>query len=517
MATAFSQFLKKQINLAPVGVERVTDPTTYFCTPKGASIIGQAGVDGIHYCFIRGFGEMVFAVSPMNTAPDYVHPLAENFTNFLRLLLACGDAAALEQAWMWDKAQFEIFLKENPATEEQERTLAEIAEKMKLTAMEQPWEYIKSLQASFDYSKIKYTEDYFEIVMNPEAEPTAPEWKTYFDGNFWGHQGKDHAGKEIPIGKQFEWAGHRWLIPAAYSCSKGLVVDLCMRVEPETIRAFMRKWNLSWENDSCAHFTREQRMEMDWDNPLCFDFRPELELNGRKLRASHGCAVSYNPCLPDGMVSEFEAKWAVDHYGLDADYGWAICREAFPWGTKHRPKIKTLSLTMEQQPVPIPGPHFKVCASGDTVAFTDPADGKKYILTVQEVEQQTLPERSFGPDCWEYPAHCCVMSYTISPEIADGKLTVMDSVESDRPKEKEHLFHTPTATSSVTAVGIIGGADGPAAIAYGTTDEQVKPCVACSALHFAPVTDVEWRMVFYEKQFKGFYIELIQEGHSRMW
>ena len=109
------------------------------------------------------------------------------------------------------------------------------------------------------------------------------------------------------------------------------------------------------------------------------------------------------------------------------------------------------------------------------------------------------------------------MSYTISPEIADGKLTVMDSVESDRPKEKEHLFHTPTATSSVTAVGIIGGADGPAAIAYGTTDEQVKPCVACSALHFAPVTDVEWRMVFYEKQFKGFYIELIQEGHSRMW
>ena len=34
----------------------------------------------------------------------------------------------------------------------------EAAEKMKLTAMEQPWEYIKSLQSSFDYSKIKYTE-----------------------------------------------------------------------------------------------------------------------------------------------------------------------------------------------------------------------------------------------------------------------------------------------------------------------------------------------------------------------
>mgnify|MGYP006900164756 CR=1 FL=1 len=49
---------------------------------------------------------------------------------------------------------------------------------MKLTPMEQPWAYIKKLQASFDYSKIKYTEDYYDVDMNPEAEPTIPEWKS---------------------------------------------------------------------------------------------------------------------------------------------------------------------------------------------------------------------------------------------------------------------------------------------------------------------------------------------------
>ena len=37
---------------------------------------------------------------------------------------------------------------------------------MKLTPMEQPWAYIKKLQASFDYSKIKYTEDYYDVDMN---------------------------------------------------------------------------------------------------------------------------------------------------------------------------------------------------------------------------------------------------------------------------------------------------------------------------------------------------------------
>ena len=127
MASTYQRFLNKGIDMAPLGIERGIGDTTYFCTPKGSSIIGRAGVDGIHYCFIRGFGEMVFAVSPMNTAPDYVHPLSKTFTDFLRLLLACGDAAALEQAWMWDKAQFDNFLKENPATEEQKKTLSEIA------------------------------------------------------------------------------------------------------------------------------------------------------------------------------------------------------------------------------------------------------------------------------------------------------------------------------------------------------------------------------------------------------
>ncbi len=34
-------------------------------------------------------------ISPMNSAPNFVHPLARNFADFLRLLLACGDVAAL--------------------------------------------------------------------------------------------------------------------------------------------------------------------------------------------------------------------------------------------------------------------------------------------------------------------------------------------------------------------------------------------------------------------------------------
>lgn len=218
MARTFQKFLQSKIDLSSVGLEFREDNAPYFCTPKGSSIFGWAGVDGIHFCFIRSFGSMVFSINPMNSSPNFVHPLARNFSDFLSLILACGDASTLEQSWMWNEAQFEAFLQDNPPTQEQQRTLSELAEKMKLKPMEHPWAYIKELQTSFDYSKIKYTEDYYDTDMNPDAEPTIPEWKVYFDGNFWGHSGKDRAGAEIRVDKQFEWAGHHWTIPAVYSC-----------------------------------------------------------------------------------------------------------------------------------------------------------------------------------------------------------------------------------------------------------------------------------------------------------
>ena len=124
----YEKFLKLGISLVPLGVEARTDNEHYFCTPRGAKVLGWAGVDGIHYCFVRGRGDMVFAVSPMNAPGEYVYPIAGSFEDFLRLLMACGDAAALEQAWQWNEGQFNDFLRENPPTDEQKDTVQAIAD-----------------------------------------------------------------------------------------------------------------------------------------------------------------------------------------------------------------------------------------------------------------------------------------------------------------------------------------------------------------------------------------------------
>ena len=181
MAAFYQKFLRKHLDLSSLSVMRREDNDPYFCTPKGASIFGWAGVDGIHFCFVRGFGETVFAVSPMNGGKDCVHVIARDFSDFLRLLLATGDSAALEQAWQWDEAQFDAFLAENPPTDEQKAVLSQITTVFSLTPMERPWQYLRELQAEFDLSKLKFTEDFYDPEMNPDAPEQKEDWKVYFD------------------------------------------------------------------------------------------------------------------------------------------------------------------------------------------------------------------------------------------------------------------------------------------------------------------------------------------------
>ena len=227
------------------------------------------------------------------------------------------------------------------------------------------------------------------------------------------------------------------------------------------------------------------------------------------MLTSHGCSVVFNPCLPDGMINEAEAKWALEHYDLDTSYGWMIFRAAFPWTSKRRPEIKSLSLTMAQRPCRVPGPHFQTHAPGDSFSFLHPVSGTNYTLTVQEIEQQTIPQKCFGSDRWVYPTHFTVMRYTLFPE-SEEDISICDCCDGDKPMEiaVEGDSFTPETQNNACA-GIIGGADGPTVIMPGEKS-QGRLHAACSALHFEPVRDdVEWCTMFSIKNFDETTINLI--------
>ena len=82
----YEKFRKMKQDFSLLGLQKGLSRKGYFCTPVGAKILGWAGVDGIHFIQIRDLGDMVFAVSPANTPGDYVHPLAENFKDFFKIM-----------------------------------------------------------------------------------------------------------------------------------------------------------------------------------------------------------------------------------------------------------------------------------------------------------------------------------------------------------------------------------------------------------------------------------------------
>lgn len=520
--TMYDQFKKLDIDFSQLGLGQGNAHSDYFCAPKGAKVIGWEGVDGIHYCFVKGFGETVFAVNPSNPPGNCVHPLAHNFEDFLRLLLACGSTAAVEQTWMWNRKEFDAFLESYPPDFEQRAAMDELRDKLSLTPMDDPYEYIIKVQSSFDYGNIPYSKEYYELVPEESEAQEPPErsdWKVYFANGFCNrHNGRDKPGQEIPVNKTFTWGDKVWHVPAVYVCGKGLVVDLCAEISPNRLRAFLDKWMPRYEES--RPLTPEEEEQQNAENPMTMDYKPELTINGKKLRRRSGNGFGWMPMSCRSVEEQEtynqqnrEAVWLMEHYGLDPELGWMFWRDSFPWATKTKPVLKTISLALSQEPVPVPGPRFTVSGAGDAVPFIHPVTGEAHTLRVMEYEAREMDTSHFqDEDKWEYPSHYTAMSYVIEPELPRESLTVRDCGQGDNPRAKPQdtvlgasgIVNGPVAACSV---GIIGGADGPTVIilANGKTGQ---PRAACSALRFEPLKEVQWRMAFYQKTLENIEIDL---------
>lgn len=155
-----------------IGLEEQENALPYFCYPVNAIALGYEGA--ILYCLLPGYGEMVFAANPETCAAQYVYPLAKNFADFLRAILACGSTNPVEQIIWMEKTQFiqHIAEERQRRSAEQEQALSMLQTKLGLTPMENVYESVKALQAEFDGSNIVYSEEYYEVLglRPPEAE-----------------------------------------------------------------------------------------------------------------------------------------------------------------------------------------------------------------------------------------------------------------------------------------------------------------------------------------------------------
>ena len=165
MNTLFERYMQLNIDTSWIGLEK-REEMHYSCTPIGAKIFGW-DCGGLHYCFIDGFDEIVFAVNPENFGGPYVYPLARNFSDFLSMLLTYKTTNALHQIIIFEKEKFLSFFeldswKEYNNRQEVVETLAVIQKELNIVPMEDPYDYVIELQKEFDHPKIRYVDEFYE-------------------------------------------------------------------------------------------------------------------------------------------------------------------------------------------------------------------------------------------------------------------------------------------------------------------------------------------------------------------
>ena len=163
----YKRFVALNLDRDALGLKLDNENAAYFCTPVGAQIIGWLGVDGIHFCFIPSISDnMVFAVSPMPCGTHYVEPVAGSFLDFLSLILFCKDAGFLEGISYTDENHFYqlVQAEEDAGYLAREDALDTLRLEFGMDAHINAYQYVKRLQADFDYTTIPFSDAYYEAV-----------------------------------------------------------------------------------------------------------------------------------------------------------------------------------------------------------------------------------------------------------------------------------------------------------------------------------------------------------------
>lgn len=319
-------------------------------------------------------------------------------------------------------------------------------------------------------------------------------WRVCFEGGFRHPRGR--AGTELRLDRQFVWNGQDFHIPAVYLCGKGLLLDVLTRVDAEKLRAFYEKWSLSPENDGSA-LSASEWAQCAAENPLSNDFSLRLHVNGKTLSPSQSSSIIWNPVFPetdDAMCT------AMQHYGLDPNYGWSLRRFRFAWVTKRRPVLRTLDASFSAHTQTVCTPPFSVKA-GESVRFVHPISGETYTMHAESLTRQTpeIPREAALSGALELPKHCWQLVYTVTPELPAHSTSLRDVCPPDAPR----LCAEDTQTApggfvdvpGAASIGIIGGSDGPTAL-FLSTEQDGRQEVAYSSLSFTPREVPTWQFCF---------------------
>ena len=327
------------------------------------------------------------------------------------------------------------------------------------------------------------------------------------------HNGNFRSGKRgskltaVPVQRNFLWEKQEILVPAVYVGKAGAVLDVCARIPVADMAAFLKKWP---RERRLSLNTQEDYEQIDADNPGSRDFLVEMSLDDTPLKLSFSSSINWYPeevfrmgneaqapAREDEWTNDLDAEKLMEAYGCSRECCWHFGRLNFNWNGEPILSPRKISLTFQAQPTPVTVGYFTTAidaagrllvsadqtGNGQTIKVTHPTTGQEYTLTLHECQQTRHDFTDIGAEGVLYPECNQMLSYHISPEISRNLFEIRDCADPDKPRKKEDSEKT-CGTSGATAVFMAGKNPIP------------ERRTAVSSLHFEPVPEIRWRMVF---------------------
>lgn len=311
----------------------------------------------------------------------------------------------------------------------------------------------------------------------------------YFSGSFSHHRVNEKKGRKASVNKQFIKDGKAWLVPAYYTCPKGIVVDVIFTTPIDEFNAFAEKWSL-FDEKKINSLTPAQTEKAEKENPLQSSFSSVLIKNKKTVHCCHMQSTVYLPFNPENK----EANKLVKHYKLDSNDCHTFYRICFPCSTKR--KADTLTLQLNASKEYLTAAEFTIKPQ-EEIKIIHPVTSREYTLCAIDITEEAMDFVRMTDKNTRYPSLFSILKYSLSPETDISRFRITDTDVSDQPEilSDENGRFLPDSSSSVA---IIGGADGPT-VMFAATPDTESYHTACSALKFSRQTDIVWKFDFIEK------------------
>ncbi len=509
--TVWQVLAHKKIDLSPLGLY-TKNKTRYFCTPSGAKVLAHTGVDGNHYVSLGG---AVYLVEPMD-AP-YVRPIAENETDFLRLLLACGGEWLVGAAHSFGRKEFEQMRRAHPADASGQAVLDAVQKALNLTPIDDPFTYLTELSRGFDPASIPFSREYYKVVSEATPAEESERWEVRFRDSVHSSGRRGRPGTEIPLNLSFSWQEREWLLLSAYLCGKGIVLDFAVKAEKEQIDAFLQKYEAFTEEEEENEENVLMHMKAEAEQPLLLNFSSVLSLNGVPIPFSGGSGTSY---YPESWGGERAAAAAdepeevplplpafIRHYHLDPEKAWGLIRQSFLTPSR---KDGTYTLSLSPEETALPAHSIHIAETGESFSIRHPLNGEEYRLDIVSFtpdEKLEIPPH----DGFIFPSHAASAAFTLSPETKSFSLQPLG------PKDMARREPVAGEAGVFSVIGAVSGPTAAAGIIVGGRDEPGKDTTvhyAFSNLTFekADPEKIRWLPVFREKLYEDISLDFTIES-----